>query len=204
LSTNTDVLVFHGATDAPTVDVQAVSVATIVDDISYGEFDGYLELPTAVYVLNVTDASGATVVASYLAPLSTLNLDGEAIVVLASGFLDPSVNSNGEGFGLWVALTSGGALIPLPISTSVNEMAASSVQVYPNPAVDQLSINLSSDVAENTIVEILDMTGALVATFASNGHSRMDVNVSSLASGSYMVRLVNNQEVQTIKFQVVK
>ena len=46
---NTDVLVHHGSTDAPTVDVveTGVGAGTIVDDISYTEFQGYLELPTA-------------------------------------------------------------------------------------------------------------------------------------------------------------
>ena len=44
---NTDLLVFHGSTDAPVVDVVEVGVGagTIVDDLSYSAFAGYLELP---------------------------------------------------------------------------------------------------------------------------------------------------------------
>lgn len=114
---NTDVLVYHGVTDAPTVDVNEVTgPSVLVNDISYGEFNGYLELPTADYSINVSTADGSTVVESYDAPLATLGLDDEAIVVVASGFLDPSVNSNGPAFGLWVALPSGGALVELPIT----------------------------------------------------------------------------------------
>lgn len=114
---NTDLLVHHGATDAPTVDVNEVSgPSVLVNDISYGEFDpnGYLELPTADYTINISTADGVTVVASYDAPLATLNLDDAAAVVVASGFLDPSVNSDGPAFGLWVALPQGGALLELP------------------------------------------------------------------------------------------
>ena len=115
---NTDVLVHHGATDAPTVDVYETGVGAgiIVDDMSYGEFNstGYLELPTADYTLEVRDETGAVTVATYSAPLSTLSLDGAALVVVASGFLNPANNSNGEAFGLYVALPAGGALIPLP------------------------------------------------------------------------------------------
>ncbi len=45
---NTDVLVFHGSTDAPTVDVVEVGVgAGAIIDNMYGEFAGYLELGTA-------------------------------------------------------------------------------------------------------------------------------------------------------------
>ncbi|GAA0872381.1 hypothetical protein GCM10009117_15280 [Gangjinia marincola] len=116
-SGNTDVLVHHGSTDAPTVDVVETSVpaGTIVDDISYPEFQGYLELGTADYVLDVTTADGSTVVASYEAPLATLGLTDAAITVLASGFLDPSQNSDGAEFGLWVALAQGGPLVELPL-----------------------------------------------------------------------------------------
>jgi len=34
--------------------------------------------------------------------------------VVASGFLNPANNSNGSGFGLYVALPSGGNLVALP------------------------------------------------------------------------------------------
>jgi hypothetical protein len=70
--TNTDVLVFHGSTDAPTVDVVAVGAGTIVNDLSYSEFAGYLELPTADYVLEVRDETGTVTVASFDAPLAGL------------------------------------------------------------------------------------------------------------------------------------
>ncbi|MDP3462702.1 MAG: DUF4397 domain-containing protein, partial [Bacteroidales bacterium] len=71
---NTDVLVFHGSTDAPTVDVVEVGVGagTIVDDLAYGNFDGYLELPTLDFSLQVRNAAGTDVVAQYAAPLATL------------------------------------------------------------------------------------------------------------------------------------
>ena len=83
MTANTDVLVMHGSTDAPTVDVVAAGAGTVVNDASYGDFAGYLELPTADYTLSITDASGATTVASYLGPLHTLLLQGAALTLLA-------------------------------------------------------------------------------------------------------------------------
>ncbi|MCB2221403.1 MAG: DUF4397 domain-containing protein [Bacteroidetes bacterium] len=117
VATNTDVLVNHGSTDAPTVDVYEIGVGAgeIIDDLSYFDFAGYLELGTLDYVLDVRDETGTTSVAKYQAPLATLGLDGAAITVVASGFLDPSNNSNGPAFGLWVALASGGPLVELPL-----------------------------------------------------------------------------------------
>lgn len=112
---NTDILVHHGSTDAPTVDVAEVGVGAgiVVDDASYTDFAGYLELPTTTYQLAVQTADNSVTVATYLAALG--GLEGEAITVVASGFLDPSVNGNGPAFGLWVALADGGALIELPL-----------------------------------------------------------------------------------------
>ena len=115
-ASNTDLLVFHGATDAPTVDVveTGVGAGTIVNNMSYKDFTSYLELSTANYTIDIRDESGLNTVATYQAPLSNLNLMGGAGVVVASGFLNPSKNSNGEAFGLFVALPSGGDLVALP------------------------------------------------------------------------------------------
>ena len=114
---NTDVLVFHGSTDAPTVDVYETGVGAglIIDDLSYTDFAGYLELGTLDYVLEVRDETGTVTVAAYQAPLQTLGLSGSAITVVASGFLNPANNSNGAAFGLWVALAAGGDLVELPL-----------------------------------------------------------------------------------------
>jgi len=71
---NTDLLVFHGSTDAPIVDVVEVGVGagTIIDDLEYAEFAGYLELPTLDFSLQVREQTGTTTVAQFAAPLATL------------------------------------------------------------------------------------------------------------------------------------
>ncbi len=99
---NTDVLVHHGSTDAPTVDVfeSSVPAGTIVDNASYPDFTDYLELGTANYTLEVQDETGTVVVGSYEAPLTTLGLEGAAITVLASGFLNPE--DNGDRTSIWI------------------------------------------------------------------------------------------------------
>jgi hypothetical protein len=112
---NTDVLVLHGSTDAPTVDVTAVGVGTLVDDLAYGSYAAnYLSVPTANYNIQIRNSAGTDVVAEFSAPLQTLNLNGAALTVVASGFLNPANNSNGPAFGLWVALPAGGNLVQLP------------------------------------------------------------------------------------------
>ncbi len=144
----TDVLVLHGSTDAPTVDVfeSAVVNTTIVDDLAYGDYAGYLELPTLDFNLQIRSADNTAIVAAYDAPLATLGLEGSALTVLASGFLDPSVNSDGPAFGLFVASAVGGPLLPLPqaelpadarvqIIHNSADAATAEVDVYVNGAL---------------------------------------------------------------------
>ena len=114
---NTDVLAFHGSTDAGTVSIWETAFfdGEIIGDFEFGDFEGYLELATANYILEVRDAAGENTIASYYAPLANLGLEGQALVVLASGFLNPPPDDKSDplAFGLYVALSGGGPLIPL-------------------------------------------------------------------------------------------
>ena len=198
---NTDVLVHHGSTDAPTVDVNEVTgPAVLVDNASYKDFAGYLELPTADYIINVSGANGSPVVEEYTAPLATLGLTDAAITVVASGFLDPTVNSNGPAFGLWAALASGGALVELPTATLSNdEFELQGISVYPNPANDRININFSE--AQNTSVNMFDMLGRTVKT-TSLFNTRNTIDVSNLNSGMYLIQLSNESGSKMIKLRV--
>ena len=87
-STEIDVLVHHGATDAPAVDVYESSIpaGNIVTNASYADFTSYINLATTDYRLEVRPTGSTTAVASYEAPLATLGLQDSAIVVVASGY----------------------------------------------------------------------------------------------------------------------
>jgi len=146
---NTDVLIFHGSTDAPTVDVTVAGGSPVLsNDLGYGTFNsvGYNELPTANYSIEVRDQSGTVVVAGYEAPLQALSLNNLGITVVASGFLQPMMNQ--PAFGLFVALPAGGNLVPLPVSTA-------SVQVIHNAAdvaVDTVDVYLDGSILLNDFV----------------------------------------------------
>ncbi|GAA3514815.1 hypothetical protein GCM10022393_30940 [Aquimarina addita] len=187
---NTDILVHHGATDAPTVDVNVQGGSILVDDISYTEFSDYLELATDDYFINVSTADGATIVQGYDAPLATLGLEDVALTVVASGFLDPSANSNGEAFGLFVVLPAGGDLIPLPSNTlDIREFAnVDALVVYPNPSVaGDLFVRLPQ-ITTDIDATIYDMTGRAVLR-ASLSEELTKLDVSTLEKGMYMMNL---------------
>ncbi len=207
---NTDLLVFHGSTDAPTVDIveTGIGAGTIIDDLMYGEYAGYLELPTDNYQLTIKDESGTATVATYEAPLASLMLDNAALTVVASGFLNPSNNENGSSFGLWVALAGGGELVELPMVTSTNEntLEKESVNAYPNPASDYVNIDFSLAYDANVVIDIYDITGSLAKTIdvgrISKSAASKSLNVTDLTTGLYFIRIEAGNNVVTKKVQI--
>ncbi len=203
-SSNTDILINHGATDAPTVDIVKVGIPdeTLVDDISFGNFAaGYVELPTSNYNIDVRDSAGTSTVASYVAPLESLNLQGQAITVVASGFLNPDQNSNGAEFGLWMALSGGGDLIELPAAPLGTEIfGSSSISISPNPVAEKLQLQIPftfSLISGN----IVDMSGRSVKPIKQIDNT---LDVSDLASGMYVLDLTIDNKSFKQKFIVDK
>ncbi len=114
------VLAFHGAQDAPAVDIGADGVGVLVPGLEYQAFAGYISVPAASYVLTVAPAGGDPI-AAFDAPLS--GLAGGAAVVFASGFLAAEPT-----FGLFAAL-SDGTVIELPANNTVAAEDATMGQV---------------------------------------------------------------------------
>ena len=195
-SGNTDVLVHHGSTDAPTVDIveTGVGAGTLVDNISYTEFQGYLELPTADYIIDVTDETGSVTVASFQAPLASLELDGVALVAVATGFLDPSQNSDGPAFGIGVALPTGGPLVMLPeLLGNQDHELSNAIALYPSPAKEQVTLSNRSNTALETAT-IYDLKGKLVSQIdLQDMQSERVIDISSYATGVYMVHITGGQ-----------
>ncbi len=206
----TDLLVFHGSTDAPTVDIveTGVGAGTVIDNLMYGDFNGYLELPTANYQLTIKDESGMSTVAVYEAPLADLLLENTALTIVASGFLAPENNQNGPAFGLWVALPNGGELVPLSVITSTTEtfLDAESFNAYPNPTSDILNIDLTLAYDADVTIDIFNLTGSVVKSAdmgrVTKSTTSTSINVNDLNTGLYFVRVAAGNQVVTKKIQV--
>ncbi|MBN1478754.1 DUF4397 domain-containing protein [candidate division KSB1 bacterium] len=134
----TDVFVFHGATDAPMVDVIERLAGKIVDDAGYGDMTDYLTLPAnSFYYLDVETADNAAIVGSF--KTGFYKHGGEGAVIFASGFLIPENNMKGEGFGLFIAYPYG-RVDRLPLLDSARlqvihnsaDPAAAQVDIYAN------------------------------------------------------------------------
>ncbi len=203
---NTDILVYHGSTDAPTVDIyEAEGPAELIDDLEYASFaDDYLELPTDDYIIGVRDESGASTVQAYSAPLSTLSLDGAAITVVASGFLDPSANSNGAAFGLYVALADGGEMIALPEADTplglFDKLVSGNLDIHPNPAVSEITISFGEDIDASSLIRVINSNGKVVEVFTPENGNSFQFNIDNYDTGVYYITYVNSKVVKTAKF----
>ena len=192
-----DFFVFHGSTDAPTVDVVARGVATLVDDAAYGDITGYIPVPAGNYTLDLTLADGTTLVQSYWADLRTLG--GGSAVVFASGFLDPSANQNGEAFGLFFVLADGTVgqfpegVASVENISGVTPSNYSLEQNYPNPFNPSTTINFTIPNTELVSLKVYNILGSEVATLVNEnlaqGAYKFNFDAQGLASGIYLYEL---------------
>lgn len=90
------------------------------------------------------------------------------------------------------------------VCTGLNEATAeNSIQLYPNPAADKLTFNLTQELASTTkSIEIYDALGKNVKSISVTSE-QTQINVSDLARGVYTCRLINTSN-QTIVKRFVK
>ncbi len=161
--------IVHGSTDAPAVDISARGVAMLAQNVPYGGISDYLGVPANQYIIDILPAGGSEPVASFTLDIS--GLAGGTAVVLASGFLDPSINQNGEAFNLIAVLADGTVL---SITTGVEKlvrdipMEYNISQNYPNPFNPVTTIRFSLPEVSAVSLEIYNMLGQKIVSLVDN------------------------------------
>ena len=201
----TTLYVVHGSPDAPSVDVVARGVATLVNNAPFKAITNEIIVPAAAYTIDIKDSTSKTTVASFSAPLT--GLAGKSAVVLASGFLNPT-RTEPNAFGL-IAVLADGTVIVLPSVPTANEIAAGfdGFKIYPIPANDKLYLNLNSDFAINATYQMFDVTGRVLTTgnvTLNNGGNTFELNTSNLEVGNYVLKLSSDKNVSNVKFAISK
>lgn len=183
--------VFHGATDAPSVSILARDVAQIANNLTYGYSTNVINVPASNYTIDITPATDEkTVVASFGADLS--GLGGKTAYLLASGFLDPSMNQNGASFAV-IAVLADGTVVTLPavsyakvqVIHNAADPAANKVDIYVNGAL------ALDDFAFRTATPYLELPAGVELTIGvapSTSTSSADV------IADFKVNLVNGQK----------
>ncbi|HHP7239673.1 DUF4397 domain-containing protein [Longibacter sp.] len=109
-----DVLVHHGSTDAPRIDLLTRQGDEIVGDASYTDFGPYTGIDAQAYTFDVAAADRSDVLASVSADFQSAPAD--AAILMASGFLDPSANQGGPALAL-IAVYPDGSVVTFPMVT---------------------------------------------------------------------------------------
>ena len=206
-SGNFDFFVIHGAPDAPTVDVNVeVFNLRIVDNASYTDQTGYLPVPAGSYTLDLQDSSGTATLKKYSASLAALA--GKSGVALASGFLNPAMNNNGPSFGIWVALPTGGNLIPLSEVTGISNISKEiGLKYFPNPTNGILNVNFNTASSTAVAIDILDLSGNVVKTISNKeyaGQNSLNIDMNDLSNGMYLIHLTTASGAANEKFTLIK
>lgn len=214
----TDLIVFHGATDAPTVDVvlSGFNFPPVFNDLTYGEFSSYRTLLPFDFVLDITPGDdNNTVVASFEADLRGLR--GMSAVVFASGFLTPGNNQNGAPFGLFVALPDG-QVVELPAANGGDLIALAKPdaipnsfelnQNYPNPFNPTTTIAYSLTEPAQVSLKVYDMLGREVTTLVDEykeaGEHKVEFNANGIPSGVYFYKINAGDVTETRKMTLMK
>lgn len=213
-----DVVAYHGATDAPEVDIRVRGLRRLplFSNLQYGEFSHYRSLLPLNYILEITPSGDPnTVVAAFEANLRSLA--GGAAVVFASGFLSPQNNQNGPAFGLFAALPNGNVVSlpsvnPLLLAKSEMESLLPSEfrleQNYPNPFNPSTQIAFSLPEESQVKLTVYNLLGQEVARlidgFMPAGNHEIKFDGSQLPSGVYLYRLQAGEFLQTQKMTLMK
>ncbi len=82
---------------------------------------------------------------------------------------------------------------------STQTFFANNFSVYPNPANNVLNMNVKNGLTVNEVV-IADVNGRTVKTLTNSFDSNVEMNISDLASGVYMLTIKTNEGVGNSKF----
>ena len=98
-------------------------------------------------------------------------------------------------------------LIPVSGQKKLDKLSTAGIQLYPNPAIDNLSLNFSKNhqPISYTITSVLGQT-LLQGDFINDGSITKNINVNNLSSGIYFIRIntSSNQSSFVEKFMISK
>ena len=87
----------------------------------------------------------------------------------------------------------------------INNSGTFSINIYPNPAKDNLQVQIDSDKKATLQMQILSLDGKVLRSnsFASTAGSILrSINISALPKGSYFLKVISTEkEESVVKFE---
>jgi hypothetical protein len=108
----------------------------------------------------------------------------------------------------WGCADSAQAIVDIVTGLTMPNAGLSQVLVYPNPSTGIMNLQLHADRSGPMSVEVVDVSGrsAGISFTASiqEGHNRLDLNLSQLVPGTYILRLEHEFGMMRVPLQVVR
>ena len=145
---------------------------------------------TGCYEFTINDSYGDGINAGYGAGMYNLKTSTGATVFSSNGVYGSSQEKPYE-------ITS--------LAVGVEEIAINNLNIYPNPASDNTTIEFDADNAGTSMI-VTNSLGEIIANNfnVANGFNRISIDCSEFANGLYFVTLSNNGQSIMKKFNVVK
>lgn len=194
--------VVMGATPAPTITItpgaQTVSVGTCIGfNATASSGTGY------TYNWKLSHATqAATTVATTAYTCQTVPLPGGSTRYRPANYEVTMTNAYCGGSATrtiqvdsWYMNTSGNGCCA-PDSRvgefTGNEQAATGISIFPNPASNMLNVSFDAAGRTNVSVEIMDVNGKVVYTqVVTDGISKVELDITGLATGLYVIRVLS-------------
>ncbi len=119
--------------------------------------------------------------------------DGPNIVTVA-GTYNVSFNS-----------ASGEYLFSDPATSTLDIVKPSQIKVFPNPAADQLTVDLSAlDLTGVLTVRVYDLAGKMLMATEKPAEKQLSLNIGQLGTGQYVLQITSSELIMGKKFSVVE
>lgn len=159
--------------------------------------------------VDLTIVSGDMVVWTWTNPNHTVeNVEGSSVETFDSGFLGPTgstfshtftvVGDNDYLCGIHGANSMSGT-ITVEENLSIEDETLNTFSLKTNPVNQNLELNFSQNILEGKLV-ILDLLGKSVLSTTVNNSSSALIDVSSLKSGVYIVKISAENSTQSKRF----
>ena len=85
-------------------------------------------------------------------------------------------------------------------NVNIVENQSDKILIYPNPVNDNLNIEFIGNISDAKTIEIMDISGRIVAKQSVNNVPNIRINTSQLQAGSYFVLIRSSQGVVRKQF----
>lgn len=93
------------------------------------------------------------------------------------------------------------AIVTVDVESSLQEISASQIKLFPNPASDRVTIHADLPIQQ---LKITDITGKVVYLHYDADTREYSLDVSGFRTGIYLLSIMHDQGLQTIRFMVAR